>query len=254
MKTDSVKRFSMCTAWLAGLLAVAMSGLSAAAQQISVNKDNRTIAVTANADATAMADTAIVHIGYLVYGTDSQVAYANGSKISNAIMQALSEGGVRPEMIQSDEQSVTPVPQYNNQEWTPEEKVERKFQVQQSWSVKTGAKDASKILDLAVRAGANQSGQIEWTVADEDGLQAKAAALALERASRIAEQMAKGLNANLGPLIYASNEAPQRTPEPLARGVGTMAFQAKAEAAPPLAISVRKVTRSAFVYAVFAIQ
>jgi uncharacterized protein len=73
----------------------------------------------------------------------------------------------------------------------------------------------------------------------------------LARARQIAQQMAQGLNAALGPLVYASNEAPVRPIEPLARLHAAAPMAAKVE---PLAINARKVTRSATVYAVFAIQ
>jgi hypothetical protein len=225
---------------IAACCALIVSGVSVNAQQIVVNKDNRTIAVTTSADATADADTVTVEIGFIVYGTDQQSAYASGSKTSNAIAQALKDA------------AIPPVPQYGNQEWTPEEKVARKFQVQQSWSVKTAAGNGAQVLDIAVKAGANQSGQMTWSVADQDGLQAKAAKLALERARQIAQQMATGLNATLGPLVYASNEAPSRPVEPVMRLASPMAMAAKA--VEPLSVSPRKVTTSATVYAVFSIQ
>ena len=224
------------------------------AQQIIVSKDNRTIAVTTSADANADADTVTVQIGFLVYGADQDAAYALGSKTSNTIAAALKAGGVPPDAIQSESQGISPVQQYGNNEWTAAEKAERKFQVQQSWSVKTGAANGAKVLDVAVKAGANQSGQMSWSVADQDALQAKAAKLALDRARQIAQQMAAGLNASLGPLVYASNEAPARGPQPLMR------VQAMAVAAPmakevePLSVSAQKVTASATVYAVFSIQ
>ena len=224
------------------------------AQQIVVNKDNRTIAVTTSADATVDADTAIVEIGFIVYGPDQQTAYANGSKVSNAVVGALTGGGVDREAIESQNQGIAPVQAYGGQDWTPAEKVERKFQVVQSWSVKTAAKNAAQVLDLAVKAGANQSGQIEWSIADEDGLEAKAAALAMTRAKRIAQQMAEGLNTSLGPLIYASNQPPSRSPEPLMSLAAPMAARKSAAEVAPLSVEARKVTRSATVYAVFAIQ
>ncbi|HEY4050989.1 MAG TPA: SIMPL domain-containing protein [Acidobacteriaceae bacterium] len=232
-------------------LLVYVDGIPLSAQQIVVNKDNRTIAVTASAEAKAEADTATVHIGFLSYGPTQDAAYADGSKISNAIQKALTGSGVPRESIESESQSFAPVQQYGNQDWTPEEKVQRKFQVQQSWTVKTAAKDASQVLDVAVKAGANESGQIDWGVADDDGLQAKAAALALTRARQIGQQMAQGLNAGLGPLIYASNEAPVRPVEPLVRMAAAAPMAAKVE---PLAINARKVIHSATVYAVFTIQ
>ena len=180
-----------------------------------VNKDNRTIAVTTSADANAAADIATVQIGFVAYGADQDSAYALGSKTSNAIAAALKAAEIPQDAIESESQSITPVQQYTNQDWTPAEKAERKFQVQQTWSVKTAASNGARVLDIAVKAGANQSGQMSWSVADQDGLQAKAAKLALDRARQIAQQMAAGLNATLGPLVYASNEAPARGPQPL---------------------------------------
>jgi uncharacterized protein len=110
------------------------------------------------------------------------------------------------------------------------------------------------VLDVAVKAGANQSGQMTWSVADQDALQAKAAKLALDRARQIAQQMAAGLNATLGPLVYASNEAPTRGPQPLMRAQAMMAAAPAPKEVEPLSVSAQKVTASATVYAVFSIQ
>lgn len=226
--------------------------LSLNAQHIDVNKQNRSIAVTATAEAKAIADHATVHVGYLVYGPDEKSAYAAGSKASNAIIDALTASGVDKSAIQSQSQSISPVNQFTERNWTAEEKAERKFQVEQSWMVKCAAKDAAKVLDTAVKAGANQSGQIDWSVADEEALEAKAATLALTRAKQIAEQMATGLHFTLGPLLYASNQTPSRPVVPMIRSSAMAAFE-KAEPK-PLSISPREITQSATVYAVFAIQ
>jgi uncharacterized protein YggE len=233
---------------------LAAASLTSHAQQIVVSKDNRTIAVTTSADANAPADTVTVQVGFVAYGADQESAYALGSKTSNAIATALKAAGIPQDAIQSESQSITPVQQYTNQEWTPAEKAERKFQVQQIWSVKTAAANGAKVLDVAVKAGANQSGQMNWSVADQDGLQAKAAKLALDRARQIAQQMAAGLSATLGPLVYASNEAPARGPQPFMRAEGVMAAAPMAKEVEPLSVSAPRVTASATVYAVFSIQ
>ena len=238
---------------IVGLFLLAAVSIPNYAQQIVVSKENRTIAVTTSADAEAQADTVTVQIGFVEYGADQDSAYAAGSKTSNAIAAALKAAGVPEDAIQSESQSITPVQQYTNQDWTPAEKAERKFQVQQGWSVKTAAGNGAKVLDVAIKAGANQSGQMTWSVQDEDGLQAKAAKLALDRARQIAQQMASGLNASLGPLGYASNEAPSRGPQPLMMR-NAMAAAPAAQKVEPLSVSARKVTTSATVYAVFSIQ
>ena len=233
---------------------LAAVALTSQAQQIVVSKENRTIAVTTSADADAPADMVAVQIGFVAYGADQESAYAQGSRISNAIAAALKAASIPQDAIQSESQSITPVQQYTNQDWTPSEKAERKFQVQQGWSVKTAAANGAKVLDVAVKAGANQSGQMNWSVADQDALQAKAAKLALDRARQIAQQMAAGLSATLGPLVYASNEAPARGPQPLMQARAMMAAAPAPKEVEPLSVSAPKVTASATVYAVFSIQ
>jgi uncharacterized protein YggE len=239
--------------WFLAAATAVGSVATSPAQQIDVNKANRTIAVTATDKATADAEVATVHIGFQVFAADSKSAYALGSKTSNDIAAAVKKAGVEDSAIQSDAQNVAPVQQYENQNLPDAQKAQRQFQVTQSWSVKTSAKNAASVLDAAAQAGANQSGQIEWDVADPDALEAQAAQSALKRARAIADQMAKGLGATLGTLVYASNQVPER-PMPIAMKSMAMNAGLGQAAVQPLAISPQKVTSSATVYAVFAIE
>lgn len=239
---------SWMIASVCGLFAATVS-----AQQIQINKDNRTIAITATDTASAMADTATVHVGFVTYAPDADAAYAKGSKTSNAIISALTSKGIAKTDIQSASQNMAETQQYELEKLPPAEQAQRRFQVRQSWTVQTKADDAASVLNTAVNAGANSSGQIEWTVADEKALEAKAAGNALSRARAIASQMAQGLGIQLGQLIYASNQAPESPRPIMMRSMELAAPQAIAKAS-PLAINPSKVERSATVYAVFAIQ
>lgn len=222
------------------------------AQQITVSKENRTIAITTDDTATADADTAVVHVGFQNYATDEQSAYANASKISNAIAAALANAGVKKDAIESQSQSIARVQPFELQNLPADQKAQRQFVAQQSWTVKTAAKDAASVLDAAVKAGANNSGEIEWSVAEPDALQAQAAGKALKRAREIAERMAQGLGVKLGVLVYASNQAEQVHPiRPLMAAQASSRFAEKTQ---PLALNPRKVTQSATVYAVFSIE
>lgn len=221
---------------------------------IQVNKENRTIAITATDKVTALADVATVHIGFIAYGPDSDAAYAAGSRLSNAIIKALTAAGVPSDAIESENQNVAPVQEYQVDKLTPAEKAQRKFQVTQSWTVRTNAADAAKTLDLAVKAGANQSGQIDWSLKDENAPQAEAAAKALQRARTVAGEMAKSLHVGLGALIYASNETQAESVRPLMKNMVMNGAMAPAPPPPPLAINPRQIEKSATVYAVFAIE
>jgi len=234
-------------------LALTVAGVAVVsqAQTIQVNKENRTIAITATDKVTAIADQATLHVGFLAYGPDSNTAYANGSKLSNAIVKALTDAGVPKDTIQSENQQITPVQNYQLDKLTEAQKAQRQFQVNQSWTIKMAADSAAKALDVAVKAGANQSGQIDWGFKDENAPEAEAAAKALKRARSQAEQMATSLSAKLGSLLYASNEVQPSGPRPMFRAMAAAPAMDKVQ---PLAINPREVEKSATVYAVFAIE
>lgn len=238
------------------LLSVAMLGAVAAAataQTIQVNQNNRTIAVTVTDKAKAVADMATVHIGFDTYASTSEDAYAAGSQTSNGIIGSLHKAGVADKAIESTQQSLSRNTQYDPRE-SEAERAKKQFVLSQSWTVKTSAADAKNILNVAVQAGANSSGQIDWDVKDRSALQAQATAKALQHARAVADQMAQGLNGHLGPLLYASNLPPQTLN--IGGPNGRLESFSKLEAPPPspLAIRPQQIEENATVYAVFSIQ
>jgi uncharacterized protein YggE len=239
---------------LRSIALVAAAGLVslAQAQTIKVDKDNRTIAVTATDKALTDADLAVVHIGFQVFGPDEPSTYASGSKISNAIVDALKKAGVSEKSIESENQNLAPN-NYHDPKESEMERAQKQFVLNQSWTVKTKPDDAARILHLAAQAGANQSGQIDWQYQDMNGLQARAAASALAKAQAIAQQMAQGLNVKVAGLIYASNQAPETPVRPAPMMMERMGA-AKSASVVPLAINPRQIEESSTVYAVFAIQ
>jgi uncharacterized protein YggE len=233
--------------------------LPLAAQQIAISKENKTIAISTSGEAAALADTAIVSIGFHIYGKDHDATYSEASRISNAIIKDLVSAGLPKDAIQSSEQNLSELSQNGNEDKARYASGIR-FEFNQSWRVTVPASQAANVLHLAITSGATDSGSIVWQLKDEDALQAEAAAKALEHAREIASKMAKGLGANLGPLVYASNQSP---PSGIFANLGfgnvqlntmseTMSIRAKNLA--PLAISPERITKSATVYAVFSIQ
>ena len=220
------------------------------AQQIQVSKDNRTVAVTATERVVVMADLATVHVGYIVYGKDKDSAYAAGTQTSSAIIKALADAGVPNESIESDSQSVQPVENYQVERMSPADAANRKFQVQQSWLVRADAASAAHVLDVAVLAGANQSGQVDWSLKDENAATADAAARAIQRAHTVAGEMVQGFGGKVGPLLYASNENETSNVRP----VPMMAMHRAADSSEPLQINPRRIEKSVTVRAVFAIE
>src|ERR1700759_1481312 len=104
------------------------------AQQIQINKENKTIAISTSDDASALADTALVHVGFSAYGKDQNATYADASHISNSIMQAIKESGVSKEAIESNSQELSPLePNADNEKNLYGQGM--RFHFEQSWTV-----------------------------------------------------------------------------------------------------------------------
>jgi uncharacterized protein YggE len=211
--------------------------------QFKIDSTNRTLSVSALETVSVEPEVAILHIGFSTQPNDAKAAYAEGARTSNAIIDAVKQAGVSESDIRSERQ-------YLDRDWSTKQ---HKYRLTQQWTVRVSPERAAEVLDTAINVGATSSGEIEWTVKDEKALEKEALDKAAERSRENAAVLAKGMNVRLGNLIYVTNE--------LSGGGGIrprmMAMAGRADekaAAPPLAIEPQKVTRSATVYAVFAIE
>jgi hypothetical protein len=238
-------------------MGVALCGL-APAQTIQINRDNKTIAISTTDEASATADIAAITIGFEIFGPDSLTVYADGGKLSHAILEALHKAGVENKAIESSGQGVERNTDFADKE-TAEQRAKRQFVFRQSWEVNTNPQSAAEAIRLAIAAGANKSGAIEWRLSDRKALQAKAAENALVKAREVAARMADGLHVKLGALIYASNETPNAKiyfARPAQRMVleTSSASVSSIPSGPPLEIRPQTIREEATVYAVFAIE
>lgn len=172
-------------------------------QTIQINRDNKTIAISTTDEATATADIAAVTVGFEIFGPDSDGTYANGGKLSQAILDALHKAGVADKDIESSGQGLQRNTDFDDKE-TPIERAKKQFVFRQSWDVSVAPKDAAEVIRVAVAAGANKTGAIDWRLSDRKALQVKAAEAALVKARVVAERMANGLNVKLGSLSRES--------------------------------------------------
>lgn len=209
--------------------------------QLKIEPANRTLTVSAEDQVTVDPDVAILHVGFETQPTDAKSAYAAGAATSNAIVSALKQAGIAEDAIHSEWQRLNSV--YGKP---------HKFTLQQQWTVKVKPERAAEILDVAVSAGATDSGQIDWTVENEQALEDKALDGAAGRARAQAAVLAKGMGVKLGALIYVSNQISSPV-IPIRAFARTAAPMAGAQQ-PTLSIEPHKVTSTANVYAVFAIE
>ena len=206
--------------------------------ELRIEPANRTLTVSAEDEVSVEPEVAILHIGFETQPGDAQAVYADGKRISNAIIDALKQAGIQEGAIRSESQRLD-----------RDYQKPHKFKLVQQWTVKAPPERAAEILDVAVTAGATSSGDIEWTVKDEKALQAQALDRAATRARDNAAVLAKSMGVRLGALVYVSNQLS------VVRPIRAMAMlKSDANAQQPLAIESQKVSRSATVYAVYSIE
>jgi uncharacterized protein YggE len=231
----------------------------ASAQTIQINRENKTVAISTTDEATATADVAAVTVGFEIYGPDYESTYTDGGKISHAVLDALHKAGVEDQDIESSGQSLEQNTNFDDKD-KPDQRAKKEFVFHQSWEVSVSPKSAAEVIRVAIGAGANKSGTIDWRLSDRKALQAKAAEAALVKARAVASQMAEGLHVKLGDLIYASNETPNtriyfaRPRQGLTMYADSASVASSVNLLPTLEIRPQTVREEATVYAVFAIE
>jgi uncharacterized protein YggE len=243
--------------WAVLAIGVAWASL-ASAQTIQINRENKTVAISTTDEATATADIAAISIGFEIYGPDAQTVAADAGKLSHEILDAIHKAGVEDKAIESSGQGVQRNTDFDSKE-NADQRAKRQFSFTQSWEVNAPPQSAAEVIRVAIAAGANKSGAIDWRLADRKALQAKAAEAALVKARAVADKMAEGLHVKLGALIYASNESPN-TKLVFATALRDRFLAAdsmvisRLVSIPNLEIRPQTIREEATVYAVFAIE
>lgn len=227
------------------------------AQTIQINRDNKTIAISTTDEATGTADIAAITVGFEILGPDAQSTSTEAGKLSHSILEALHKIAIEDKSIESAAQGLQKNTDFDEKE-KPEQRAKEQYVFRQSWTISASPQTAAEVIRVSIAAGANQSGAIDWRIADRKALQAKAAEAALIKARQVAENMAEGLHVKLGALMYASNETPNTklyfAPRPGLVLNTESASVASYITIPTLEIRPQTIREEATVYAVFSIE
>ncbi|HEV2578517.1 MAG TPA: SIMPL domain-containing protein [Acidobacteriaceae bacterium] len=232
---------------LVSMLSVFSSAVFAQTSQgpsLVISKENRTLSVSAPGHAEADPDIADLNVGFVVYASTLQAAYKAAGDTSNAIVKAMLDAGASKSEIQSRSQRVSRLSDY--------EKKGMRFSITQDWAVRVAPKDAALILDAAVNAGANQSGDITWRMKSDIPLDTEAIRKASERARAIAAALAEGMGVTLGKPLFVTNNVSSGVTPRVYGYAGNAAMELKRTQ--PLAIETQRVERDATVEIVYALE
>jgi uncharacterized protein len=227
------------------------------AQNIEVNPQNRTVAVSLSDMLQVDPEVAVVTIGYDNFGPTREAAFSKNTEVSKKIADALLAAGIKPADIETNTVTLGRVDD-SDKSWTTDEKKERQYEVDQQWNVRVPPAQAQNVVDVAVAAGSNELTGVNWTVSDPSALDAKANITALDKARALAEQMAGKFGAKVGQLLYVGNTQQADSQALNGHGFGNnLLMTVNVEAPPPppaLKLFPQKVRRDVNIYVVFALQ
>jgi len=195
-----------------GILAVAAIALSAIIMAGRRNTEDR-FSVTGSGTVYAKADIANITVGLKTEAkkTAAEATAENTKKMQNVI-KSLQDLGIEDKDIKTTDYSLRPM--YN---WLENKgQVLVGYEVSQNVSVKV--RDLDKIGDVISKTteqGANQIGNVSFTIDDEYELKNQARELAIEKAKEKAELIAKQSGLKLGNIKSFYESADDRTYAPL---------------------------------------
>ncbi len=232
------------------VLALAVAGV-ARAQEVQVNRTNKTIQLTVTGTVRVNAEIAELKAGYRNHASTKDVAYQENVRAAGKIIQELLNAGVPKEAIETE---TLKLESRTEEEYRSSAPKREELIALQEWTIRVPAGQAQDVADLVVRAGANVLDDVTWTVADPEALDAKANATALAKARELADKMAKQMGAKLGDLLYLSNSAPTARRLLFGSGGGMASMVTTSRVPVLLKLFPEKVERSATVTAVFALE
>jgi hypothetical protein len=226
----------------------------ARAQNIQVNRENKTVAVSVTKSVEVQPDYASIQIGYRNRGPEQGAVYEENGRHAEKIISALLAAGVKKQDIQTQGLDLARV---EDQEQDKEKSKEPVFEATQTWAVRAPIGSAQNVVDHAVAAGANTVSDVQWAVTDPDSLDARAREEAMANARQVADEMAKSLGGKVGGLLYVSNGEPSGSYFRGGGGFGKANLQTVEVAGtrlPILNLFPQKVRREVTIYAVFALE
>ncbi|MFW0837641.1 MAG: SIMPL domain-containing protein [Candidatus Komeilibacteria bacterium] len=205
-----------------------------------VYHDMNQMSVSADGEVFAKPDIAQIVVGVR---TDTQrtaaAAVQQNTEQMNKVHEVLGDLGIDDKDIQTTQYQLNPVYHYP----TNGQRTLAGYDLYQQATVKIRDLDnIGEVIEQTTSAGANQVGSINFTIDDQESLQAKARANAISKAQTKAEELEKMTGIKLGKLvnIYESNN---NQPVPTyAYGMGGASADAMAKSAPEIASGELKVT------------
>tara|TARA_Y100000310_G_scaffold327713_1_gene394514 strand:+ start:95 stop:859 length:765 start_codon:yes stop_codon:yes gene_type:complete len=186
--------FLVIIALLVAILVMSMNNTPVVNITGSGQIQRNTMSVSGNAELTVAPDKATVYINVLTDGVTAKQAQDDNKKISNNVIAALKRTGIKDDDIETSNYFL-----HKKTEWDPETRksIETGYRLTHTLKVTTtDIDDVGKLLDTAVKAGANGIDRVSFGLTKE--LETKVRDNALKNAAVAAKDKAKSIASSTG--------------------------------------------------------
>lgn len=181
--------------------------------------DQHGITVSGTGIVNVSPDEAIVVVGVTERDTTVQAAQQKANTEINAITKAITDLKITPDNIKTQSFNISPF--YNNNSSTPELQG---YVVEEMLQIKVQPVDlVGKVIDAATGAGANQIGNIQFTLADSATALKQARQAAMSDASTKASQLASNSGFQVGGVVGVTEISSNTQPQPVVRAAAGVA-------------------------------
>ena len=185
------------------VILILVIGLVGTTLLLNFNKERnpsneRTITATGNSESTIKPDKVEVYIKVYTQGDSADQVKDNNTKISNSVIAALKNEGIKDSDIETTQYYLNPRQRYDEKTNTF---IQEGFELYNVMKVSSSNIDmAGKIIDVSIGAGATGIDSVQFTLSKnkEEEVRTDTLKIASQNARKKAEAVAEGLNVKLG--------------------------------------------------------
>lgn len=170
----------------------------------------RTIAVSGEGKVQVRPDVATIDLGVVSQKTTQEAAVTEATNKMNAVVSRLRALGISENDLQTQQYTVYPRYDYPNGR-----QVASGFEAQQRLTVRVrNQQQMPQVLKVGTDEGANQIGDLRYTIDDPEPLRAQARQKAIASANAKARQLASSVGVRLGRVVAFDESSSEGVPSP----------------------------------------
>jgi uncharacterized protein len=163
----------------------------------------RSVSVSGTGTVYVKPDKAVIELAVITAGNDVKTATEENASKMTKVQEAVIAAGIQKNKITTQNYRI-----YQENDWNKEKHIAENYKVSNEVTIILSTIDnAGSIIDIAIRAGANQLSSLSFETTDSINATKQARILAVKQAEETARILASSTGANLGKVLTIAEDA-----------------------------------------------